>query len=76
MRLHPSRIIIGYSIYPLGIEALFCKKQRIRYFGHWHQSTLRPPEVHIRTIHFYVNAQFAWRLWGLMICMPYTWGQK
>ena len=40
------------------------------------QSTLRPPEVHIRTIHFNVNARFVWRLWVLMICMPCTWGQK
>ena len=31
------------------------------------QSTLRPPEVHIRTIHFNVNTRFVWRLWGLMI---------
>ena len=40
------------------------------------QPTLRPPEVHIRTIHFNVNARFAWCLWELMICMPCTWGQK
>ena len=37
------------------------------------QSTLRPPEVHIRAIHFNVNARFVWRLWGLMICMPCMW---
>ena len=40
------------------------------------QSTLRPPEVHILTIHFNVNAWFAWRLWELMIYMPCTWGRK
>ena len=29
------------------------------------QSTLRPPEVHIRTVHFNVNARFVWCLWGV-----------
>ena len=36
------------------------------------QSTLRPPEVHICTIHFSVNVRFVWRLWGLILCMPCT----
>ena len=37
------------------------------------QSTLRPLEVHICTIHFNVNTRFVWHLWGLIICMPCAW---
>ena len=47
-----------------------------RMFFYHSQSTLRPPEVHTRYVHFKVNARFVLRLWGLMICVPRTWWQK
>ena len=48
--LHP-RAVCGYCTHALFHTAL--------------QSTLRPPEVHIRAIHFNVNARFVWHLMGV-----------
>ena len=59
------------------ITQCMCGIQNYTVVFSYKQSTLRPPEVHICTIHLInVNAQFVWHLWGLMICMPCTWGQK
>jgi hypothetical protein len=70
--IYSSRVKKSFSAMYLLITPVCssaCQTIRSSLFSYT-QSTLRPPEVHVRTIHFNVNAQFAWGLRELIICMP------